>query len=263
VSVFGGKASTAEIYVDELRSGLDPKIVPLFPPDTAVDVGDFGLFEEGRFIKKGSVSSRGLDVSCDEQAVPPWSWASSGKVSIGPSVSVPGPTGSPLVKATIRFSGARAVLVSFDAGVERSVLDADDFGARLMALWHRGELPADRAVVWSLRRAVRGTVCVSSEKGNTIDVSADPAALAGAALALSGLSVGVRFSGEGQNVYAVSQGPLVAWLRLLRLDPGDAPRVIDAYRFEPGSEDLALAIGDLRPVPLTALDVLGPPPPSA
>ena len=53
--------STAGIYMQELR-GFDATIVPLFTPDSVVDVGDFGSFKDGRFAIAGSAGTTMLRV---------------------------------------------------------------------------------------------------------------------------------------------------------------------------------------------------------
>jgi hypothetical protein len=250
------KHPTAAIYLDELRVGFDADVIPVFTPDTSVDVGDFGSFENGRFVRRGNVAARGVEFTCTEHRVSPWYWASSSKVSIGPSLTLPGPTGTDLVKATLRFSRARAVAASFESGFDRSAGDADLFGRDLMALWLSGELPPDRVVVWSVRQASKGTILVSRDKDNQVELMADAGLLAGGALTLANMSLGVQFGQERHSTYKVSSGPLTMWVRMLRLLPSDIPRIGDVHRFEPGTADLIAAIGTRRPVTLSVDDVL-------
>jgi hypothetical protein len=250
------KNPTAAIYLDEMRTGFDPDVIPVFTPDMSVDVGDFGSFENGRFVNRGNVAARGVGLTCRERQIPPWSWASSGKVSVGPSLTLPGPTGNDLVKTTLKFSRARAVAASFESGFDRSAGDADLFGRDLMGLWLSGELSPDRVVVWSVRRASKGTVLVSHEKDNEVELVADAGLLAGAGLTLANMSLGVQFGQERKSTYKVSSGPLTIWVRMLRLLPKDVSRVGDVHRFEPGTDDLIAAIGTRRPVALSVDDVL-------
>jgi hypothetical protein len=250
------KDATAAIYLHELRVGFDSEVVPVFTPDTLIDVGDYGSFEKGRFVVRGNVATRGVKVEPKEYPVSPWSWASTGKVSVGPSVKVPSPTGTDLVKMTLTFSQAEAVAVSFESGFDRSVSDADLFGKDLMAMWLRGDLSPDRVVVWNVRQAAKGTIVVSGDKDSTVDLMADAGLLAGAGLSLANMSVGVEFGTQRKSTYKVSSGPLTMWMRLLRLLPGDAPSIGDAYRFEGGPAASDAAVGTRRPVPLTVDDIL-------
>src|SRR5687767_13011488 len=127
--------SIARIYIEEIRTRLDETVVPIFSPDTAIDVGDFGAFEDGQFVRKGNVDARGIALDIDETAASAFDFASAGKVQIGGSVKVPNPLGGDLVKSTIRFSGSKAVVASFKSGVDRVIGDADRFGEELLKLW--------------------------------------------------------------------------------------------------------------------------------
>ncbi|MCA1691704.1 MAG: hypothetical protein LC733_05700, partial [Actinobacteria bacterium] len=73
----------ARIYVEELKDHLDDKVVAIFSPDTDLQVGDFGSFEDGQFVTKGNVASRGVELDVRDRKVNPFEFASQGKVSIG------------------------------------------------------------------------------------------------------------------------------------------------------------------------------------
>ena len=236
----------ANVYVKELRTRLDKKIVPIFMPDTTLEVGDFGSFEDGQFVGKGNVRDRGVEYTVNDKPVGGFDFASSGKVSVGPNVTIPSPTGGDLVKATITFSQARAVVVSFKGGKDSAVRDADAFGEALMRLWLGNELRRDRAVVWSVRSATGGTVMASEEGDNTVEVMADAAALGPAGLTIPNMSVGVQFGNETKSTWKISEPELAmtVWVRLLRVGKGQAD---DAFGFEPGSEELAAAAAASRP----------------
>src|SRR5436189_2286637 len=98
------KKPIAHIYVSEVRRRMDPLVVPIFTPDTAIDVGDFGSFEDGRFVRRGNLADRrvALDVTEDHHAG--FEFASDGKVSIEPAGTVPNPAGGQLVQAKLKFS---------------------------------------------------------------------------------------------------------------------------------------------------------------
>jgi hypothetical protein len=234
--------SVAEVYVKELRTRLDRQIVPIFTPDTAVEVGDFGSFEDGRFVSHGNVRDRGLQLRVDTKNVSAFDFGSSGKVSFGPTVELPNPVGGTLLKSTIKFTQSRAVVVSFKEGSESKV-DGDSFADALAKLWASRELREDRAVVWSVRLAQGGTVIVSEAGNNSLEVMADSAVLGPAGLTIPNLSLGVSFGAEQQATWKLSapNQPLVAWVRLLRLRRS---RVEDAFPFETGA-----------PIPVTADDI--------
>ena len=247
----------AKIYVKELRTRLDSFVVPIFTPDTSINVGDFGTFEDGRFVSRGNVSSRGVQLDVDQSRVNAFEYASSGKVSIAPSVDIPNPAGGKLLKTVLSFSKSQAVVASFQGGVEYRVSDADAFGQTLMELWYGKKLNKDRVVVWSLRRATGGTVIVSEEGNNQIEVIADSALLGPAGLTLAGLSVGVQFGVEQKATWKLSSSdvPLVVWARLFRLDDRHQSAV-DAFGFESDPQLRAAVVGQ-RPAAFTADDLLG------
>lgn len=246
--------SIAEIYVSELRKSLDRVVVPIFTPDAAIDVGDFGSFEDGRFIRRGNVADRGLHPDIEQMTVNPFEFASSGKVTIGPSVRIPKPGSGELVKAIVSFGKGRAVVASFKEGVERSVSDSDEFGTLLMQLWYSKELRTDRSVVWSVRGASGGTILISQDANNEVEVVADAALLGPAGITLGDLSAGVTFGTERKATWKMSSGssPLIVWARIFTLSD-DHAQVVDAFGFEaPAQVDGGL----IRPVAFTADDLL-------
>jgi hypothetical protein len=225
----------AQIYVTEVRQRMDPLVIPIFSPDTAIDVGDFGSFEDGRFVRYGTLADRGVALEKDENPTNPFEFASSGKVSIGPSIKVPNPLGGELVSAKLKFEHSRAVIASFKGGFDRSIRDGDAFQDVLADLWASKRLRTDRAVVWSMRGAPGGTVVVSEDGDNELEVSADSALLGPAGITLGNLSLGVNFGAERHATWKMSEptGKFVVWARLYKLDPR-SQTAINAFRFEPG-----------------------------
>jgi hypothetical protein len=257
VSLF--RKPIASIYIDELR-GLDRRTVPVFPPDTTIEVGDFGSFEEGRFEKRGNVGrDRGLAFDVKTDAVGAFDFGSAGKVELGPTVELPNPAGGTLLKSTIKFAKSRAVVLSFKKGVEMAARDADAFSENLLKLWFSKELPTNRAVVWSVRRMDGGTAIVSEAGGNTLDVMADSTLLGAAGITIPNLALGVTFGSERSSTWKLSEPdlPLLASIRVVRLR-GD--QVEDAFRFAPERDDLDRAIAGKEledGIPEELLDQLG------
>jgi hypothetical protein len=245
----------ASIYIKEVRQRLDPDIVPVFTPDTAIEVGDFGSFEDGRFVRKGNLQvDRQVDLEVIEDAVSPFNFASAGKVSMGSSVSVPGPTGQNVLRAQISFTKNKAVVASFQSGTQRSVSDADAFGERLTTMWRRRELRPDRVVVWSVRKAPGGTVIVSEDGDNIVEVFADTALLGPAGITLPSLSAGVTFGSQRKATFTMTadQAAFVVWARIFRLDEAFLAAV-DAFGFEEASTQHG---SELKPVSFTPDDLL-------
>lgn len=248
----------ARIYVEEMCDRIDPTVVPVFPPDTTLDVGDYCSFDDGRLVRRGSVVGRaGLSVTVEEHTVGAHGFSSAGKVSISPSVIVPNPVGGELAQATIDFHKARAVVASFPSGVERRVPDADAFGEALMRLWYAKELNVERVVVWSVRKAPGGTVVVSEKGGNHVEVLVDTALLGAAGLNLAGLSVGVTFGKERHATWKLSTPdvPMVTSVRLLAL-ADDQKRIVDAFGFVNDRDAVAARAAETRPAAVTSADVL-------
>jgi hypothetical protein len=246
----------AHVYVSEVRRKMDPLVVPIFTPDTAIDVGDFGSFEDGRFDRRGNLAERGVDLSVVERPHAGFEFASAGKVSIGPSVTVPHPGGGDLVEATLTFTRGRAVVASFPKGVERAVADADRFAEELARLWASRELKTDRSVVWAVRRATGGTIIVSKEGGHEVKLVASSALLGPAGITLGNLSAGVEFAGAHEAVWKQSSSdqPLVIWARIFRLDE-QTREAVDAFGFEPGA-DLDAHVQSIRPASMSPDDLL-------
>lgn len=245
----------ARIYINELRTSLDPNIVPVFTPDAALEVGDFCSFEDGRLVSRGNVADRGLVLEIDEVPANPFEFASGGKVSLSPSVKLPNPAGGDLLKTVLSFTRARAVVASYQNGVERSVNDADGFAGQLMQLWYAKKLRTDRVVIWSLRRATGGTVLVSEDSGNEVEIFADSALLGPAGITLGGLSAGVTFGAERKATWKMSSAvaPLVVWARIFKLSR-DQAQVVDEFGFEAPARANVPAI---KPTAFTTDDLLG------
>lgn len=244
----------ARIYIEEVRASLDKKVVPVFSPDTALDVGDFCSFDDGQLLKRGSVTDRGMTLDVKEEPAAPFEFASSGKVSLSPSVTLPNPAGGELLKTVLSFTRSKAVVASYQAGVERFVRDSDAFGDELMALWYGKALRTDRVVVWSVKRATGGTVLVSEDGNNEVEIFADSALLGPAGITLAGLSAGVTFGAERKTTWRMSSKakPLVVWARVLKLSR-DQAQVVDAFGFEaPARADVSA----IKPIPFTADDLL-------
>jgi hypothetical protein len=229
------KKPLAAIYVRELHGRLDPLVVPIFTPDTPMEVGTHGFFEDGRFVPTGNVRDHGVAFDVVTSDVAAFDFSSAGKVKIGPSTTIPNPAGGDLVKCTISFTGSRAVIASFKDGTESTVAKRDDFSERLARAWAANDLTRDRLVVWSMRLMRGGTVIVSRDGDNSLDVTADAALLAAAGITIPNLSIGVTFGVARHETWTLSDPdqPLVAWVRLLRLR-GD--RVLDEFGFESGGE---------------------------
>ena len=219
----------AHTYIQELRVQLDRKYVPVFTPDTAIGVGDFGPVENGRFIKKGNVADRGLALDILETPVAAQTFASTGKVTISPSATVQ--VGNrKLLGATLTFRKSKAIVTAFRSGVDQGVRDADRFADQLTALWTSKDLRTDRCVVWHVRRAHGGTVIVSQDSDNSVALTADPTVLAAPAINFGNLSLHVELGASTKAVWTIppQDGDLVVSMGLYRWGGSEAE---DAFGF--------------------------------
>lgn len=258
--MLGFSKPIARIYIDQVRKAFDDRTVPIFTPDTDIDVGYVGSFDDGRFEKRGEVGDLGVPVDDDETGG--FEWTSSGEVSFGPSVEVPGVGGEPLIKATMHFKSGKSVAIACPPGRQRQVRDADAFGLKLIDLWSRKQLRTDRVVVWAVRRAPGGTILVSRNGNNSVEVLADAGLIGAAAgLTLSSLAVGVKFGSQSGATWTLSERskPLVLWARVLKLDD-KVQQAVDAFGFE-ATEALQQRLSQERPVEFGPNELLAKLPP--
>jgi hypothetical protein len=221
--------SIARIYIDELRHGLDGTVVPVFAPDTRLEVGSIGSFEDDQFIPRGHLRERGAEIpAAPGPTTPTWSFRSQGKVELSPAIELGLPDGTKAFAAKLSFSGGRGVVASFAEVVEMTAVDADDVDRAIWELYLAGRLRPDRLVVWSLRRAARGTVVVSGERGASVKLTAPVLST----LTLDGLSAGVSFGNSKGIGYLLSGAEVTAWVRLKRITPAGRTPVEDIRRFD-------------------------------
>jgi hypothetical protein len=219
----------AHTYIRELKVHLDRKYVPVFTPDTVIDVGDFGSLEDGRFIRKGSLIDRDLKLDIRETPVAAQTFASTGKVTIKPGANVQ-VGGHDLLGATLQFSKSKAIVTAFRSGVDRAVSDADRLADQLSALWTAKELRTDRCVVWQVRRAHGGTVIVSQDGDNNVALTADPTVLGAPAINFGNLSAHVELGASSKAMWTIppQDGDLLVSMGLYRWSGSAAE---DAFGF--------------------------------
>ena len=250
---------TAGIYIAQTRDQVDRTVTPVFPPDQSLEPGDIVTVEAGQLVRSGSVSTRGLTpLVAPSTNTAPWSYATSKSVSLSPSVQIPNPIpgGSPLLKATLTMKSERSVVASFSRGVQHTVQDADQFGQALMNLWYSRMLRPFDCVVWYSRQAVGGTVVVSAEGDNQIEVIANSALLGGAGITLAGLAAGVTLGTQRKATYNVSDPGITftTAVRIFWLSEQDRQR-IDGFGFADDPDSVRAAAADRRPSELTVDDL--------
>lgn len=207
------KPSIADIYVREVSAGLGEMLVPIYSPNSVdIRVGTVGRFDQGAFERRGHLAEViGGDGEWGERVpmAPPASpgtfvFASEGSVRLEPYGTV-NIAGQDLLKARLCFTRDRAVVVSFAGVVEQAVLSPRAFDDLLWKLYLDGDLHQDEVVIWVLRRAASGTVLVNRKGGVDVEISADPALVAGV-ISFEGLSLGVKF-GAGSSASYQYSGP--------------------------------------------------------
>jgi hypothetical protein len=220
------KPTIADIYLSEVRAGLDKLQVPVFSPDTpAVRVGTIARFIEGAFDRRGHLEEvvGGRNLWADLVPIaPPTSPASSvfvsrGRVDLSPCGTV-NVAGKDLLKARLAFTKSRAVVASFTGVVERTVRSPRDFDDLLWRLYLGGDLKPDEVVVWGVRRARSGTVLINRKGGVNVELSVDPALVSGA-ISFQGLALGVTFGAGSQASYQVTGPDLMVATKVKGLSP--------------------------------------------
>ena len=116
--------------MDEIKSKLDKNAVAIFTPDITVNVGGFGVFENGLYDEKGLLATRGLAYEVAEEPALAFEFASQGKVSVQPGATLTGPGGVELAKASLSFKEDKAVVLSVGDGVRQFVQDEAAFAVR-------------------------------------------------------------------------------------------------------------------------------------
>jgi hypothetical protein len=236
--------SLGRIYLDEMRQRLNPWGVALFEPDSAgVEVGTFGTFVDGRFQRSAHLRHRGVTVPVESKSVGAFQFVSEGRVTLGPSVTVPTPTGGSLVKASLDFARGRAVVACFSGVQEHYIDDEQLFLDEVKKAYFDGRLAPDQFVVYKARSAANGTVVVASEGGFSLEVSAE---LPTSELGWPDVAAGVKLGGGHAAGYAVSDTSMVAFVMLKRLSDDDVPRVIDVNRFQSDPAELERATRSAR-----------------
>jgi hypothetical protein len=207
------KPSIADIYVKEVSAGLGEMLVPIYSPNSVdIQVGTIGRFVNGAFERRGHLAEIiGGNSEWVRQVpmAPPASpgafvFTSQGSVRLEPAATV-NIAGQDLLTARLSFTADRAVVVSFAGVVEQAVLSPRTFDDLLWKLYINGDLHPDEVVIWVLRRAASGTVLVNRKGGVDIELSADPALVAGV-ISYDGLSLGVKF-GAGSSASYQYSGP--------------------------------------------------------
>jgi len=226
------KPSLADIYVRELSGSLDPSLVPLFTPDTAVEIGTTGRFVEGRFETTGTLAQLGVPTveKSLHKAASDWAFTSGDSVQLEPQGEVPGPLGTPLLTARLRFSGDRAVVAAFSGVKEANPSQAlDDI---LWQLYADGRLDPDEVVISYLRTAESGTVVVNRKRDVSVELLADPSVV-GAVLSMQALGLGVTFGAGRQASFQLSGRRLVPFVRAKGLSKDLRPRIEHVRKYAP------------------------------
>ena len=89
------------------------------------------------------------------------------------------PLGQELLKGRLSFTGDRAVVASFAGVVEAQVQSPRSFDKLLWKLFAERRLAEDEFVVWACRTAATGTVMVNRKGGVDVELTVDPALVAG------------------------------------------------------------------------------------
>jgi hypothetical protein len=227
------RPTLAQIYVRELRGRLDGTLVPLFPPDTRVRVGDIGYFDRGQFIstQRNLASDYGIKLDIVSDAVPgDWNFSSEGAVSLIPEASV-SVGGVELLRGRLSFTANRAVVVSFSGLKEEQAVWASEMDRALWSLYITEQLPMSHCVVWAVRACPTATIIVNRKAGTEVEIAAD-SALLGGILSFQGLGAGVKFVGGSQASLQLSGSDFIPFMRAKGLTGSQYQDIEDVKKFE-------------------------------
>jgi hypothetical protein len=241
--MFGRKPTLADIYVSQIRTQLDARLVPVYSPATPnIRVGTIGRFTEGAFERRGHLEELLGGPAAFSEQVPlslsgepaSFSFQSENSVKLEPSGTV-SVAGKDLLKGRLSFSGERAVVAVFAGLVDRSVASPRTFDDLLWRLYYDGDLAQDEVVVWVHSEAASGTVLVNRKGNVNVELTVDPEVVTGG-LGFDALGFGVKFGSGAQASAQLSGRNLTFAVQVKGLSPDDFSQVEDVRGFD-GSDD--------------------------
>jgi hypothetical protein len=196
-------ASPVKLYQREMHKNMG--FFATWLPSSAIELGDIGVLDAGRFRRAGSLKELGITgLEVREGAPENISYSASAERSggIGAGVSV-----APLVtgEVSIEFSSEGGYVFEAMAMRQLEIADRMALAARLLQSYHNGVWRADWLVVDSLYTAASATVLVSQDTTSKIVLKASAAVLPLGALLLADPKLGLSVaSSSGRIVHIIA-----------------------------------------------------------
>ena len=197
-------ASPVKLYQREMHKNMG--FFATWLPSSAIELGDIGVLEAGRFRRVGSLEELGIaSLEVREGAPDNMSYSASAERSggIGGGVSA-----APLVtgEVSIEFSSEGGYVFEAMAMRQLEIADRMALAARLLQAYQNGVWQEDWLVVDSFYTAASATVLVSQNTTSKIVLKASAAALPLGALLLADPKLGLTVaSSSGRIVHIIAR----------------------------------------------------------
>ena len=225
-------SSLAQLYAAEIRRHLGGYHAAWLP-DTALRLGDVGVFQDGVFVRQGDLSHFGVEFAARPDSSPSrLDYTASNSVQV--TFKASGETNAalpsiPVAQAGVGFSFAHAgeFALRAEQAFEPTIDDLFDLQRQLRALLKRGDWQGDYLVVTGVVQTPVLTLVIAKSDGAKVELSVEGTLTpAVPALGKAGIALGVVHQSGG----------------VLRLDPGtDVTPFVRLHRMTPhlfGERDL-------------------------
>lgn len=217
-----------QIYAKAVHYHL-PKYFANFPPNSPIEVGDYGSLNSGVFDRAGNVRDVfGVafthEVLRGQPALINFQSGEGISTSIGGTADAVAGLLSKQVSVTVKFAKRDGIVFRAIGCEPYTIMDREAFGREIIGLFERDRISAEFVVVTSLIRAKSLTVVASASAGATIELNAEAEL---AHLDIASTDIGLRVVHESglaaRFVAARSTIPLVGLSRI-RKWPFTKPR---------------------------------------
>jgi hypothetical protein len=196
-------ASPVKLYQREMHKNMG--FFATWLPSSAIELGDIGVLDAGRFRRVGSLKELGITgLEVREGAPDNISYSASAERSVGIGAGV---SAAPLVtgEVSIEFSSEGGYVFEAMAMRQLEIADRMVLAATLLQAYQNGVWQADWLVVDSLYTAASATVLVSQDTTSKIVLKASAAALPLGALLLADPKLGLSVaSSSGRIVHIIA-----------------------------------------------------------
>ncbi|HKP43492.1 hypothetical protein [Mycobacterium sp.] len=197
-------ASPVQLYQREMHKNMG--FFATWLPSSAIELGDIGVLEAGRFRRIGSLKELGIvDVDVREGAPENVSYSASAKRSSG--ISAGAATAVPVVsgEVSIEFASEGGYVFEAMAMRQMEISDRMALAAALLQSYKKGAWQAEWLVVDTVYTAHSATVLVSQDTVSKIVLKASAATLPLGTLLLADPNLGLTVaSSSGRIVHVIA-----------------------------------------------------------